>query len=75
MIKKKRTWQIICLLVVCLIILAFSPLVISKGKFRPELLGMPYTLWMGILISIILVGLTYWGTKVHPGNNKKPDPE
>lgn len=66
--NKKRIWQITCALVVLFTALAFSPLVIPKGKYQPELLGLPYTLWMGIAVTIILVGLTYIGTKVHPGD-------
>lgn len=66
--NKKLVWRITCALVVLFTILAFSPLVIPNGKFQPEFLGMPYTLWMGILVSLILVTLTYVGTKVHPGS-------
>ena len=65
--NKKLIWRLTCALVILAIIIAFSPLVIPNGKFQPELFGMPYTLWTGIGISIVLVVLTYVGTKVHPG--------
>jgi len=29
--------------------------------------GIPYTLWMGFLVSVLLVIVTWIGTKVHPG--------
>lgn len=50
-------------------ILTFTPLVIPTGIYQPKLIGMPYTLWMGILMSIIMVLLVLFGTLVHPGRN------
>jgi len=34
----------------------------------PDLFGVPYTLWVGILICIALVVLTIIGALVHPSN-------
>lgn len=70
--NKKLIWRITCALFVLVTILAFSPLVIPKGQFQPELFGVPYTLWTGILVTIALVSLTFVGTKVHPGEWDKP---
>jgi len=53
-----------------MVILIFTPLVIPVGKSDPFLLGMPYTLWMGILVSLILLGLTIIGSLVHPGRDE-----
>lgn len=64
---RKLIWYICCATVLILSILAFSPLVIPQGVSKPEFLGMPYTLWMGMLVSILLVVMTFIGTKVHPG--------
>lgn len=41
-----------------LISLTFSPLVIPERTMTPWLLGMPRTLWMGILLSLALLLLT-----------------
>ena len=49
----------------------FTSLVTPKGVYRPEFLGMPYTLWVGILEAFILVGITWIGTRVHPGKDDK----
>lgn len=66
--NKKLFWRLTCILVVLFTVIAFSPLVIPPGKFEPKLFGMPYTLWMGIGVSLILVVLTFVGTKFHPGD-------
>ena len=65
-----RTYWYLCIAVaVLLTIVTFTPLVIPAGEYRPTLLGMPYTLWMTVLITALYVVLTYIGTRVHPGRN------
>ena len=64
-----RAWKLCVALVVILSALTFTPLVIPLGQFQPELFGMPYTLWVSILLTVLLVLLTYIGTRVHPGRN------
>lgn len=59
------------ILVVLLILLAYSPLMLPAGIYKPMLMGLPYTLWTSILITISLVVLTYIGSKVHPGNDEE----
>lgn len=56
--NNKRIWQICVTAVILIIILTFSPLVIEPGKIQPFLFGLPYTLWMGILLTIALVLIT-----------------
>ena len=68
--KKKNLWPLVRILFLLLTILTFTPFVIPKGVFKPELLGMPYTLWMGILINLLMVALVWWGTRVHPGREE-----
>ncbi len=65
--NKETLWKICCGLVVIVAILTFTPIVTPAGQYKPTLMGMPYTLWVGILQAIILVSLTYLGTLVHPG--------
>jgi hypothetical protein len=60
-------WRICIALALLLTIITFTPLVIPVGVYRPTLLGMPYTLWMTILITILYVVLTFIGSRVHPG--------
>ena len=51
--------------VIILSILIFTPLVTPKNIFRPEVLGLPYTLWMGILVYILFVALILLGIMAH----------
>lgn len=63
--KNKLYWKITAAVAVLLIVLTFTPVVIAPGKITPTLFSMPYTLWMSILITLILVVLTYIGGRVH----------
>ena len=65
----RTPWRICVALVVLVSALTFTPLVIPAGVYRPELFGLPYTLWTSILVTVLLVLLTYVGTRVHPGRN------
>lgn len=40
-------------------IATFTPLVLPKNTSGPFLIGVPYTMWVGFLISIIFVVLAY----------------
>jgi len=66
---KNNTWKICCALVIIIAILTLTPLVLPEGKHKPELMGMPYTLWVGIAISVLLWLITYVAVLVHPGKN------
>ena len=63
--KSKRYW-IICFAALILVVITFTPLVIPYGVYKPEFLGLPYSLWVGILISIGLVVLTFIATRIYP---------
>ena len=45
----KRLWNFARIGVIILSILIFTPLVIPKNEYKPEFIGLPYTLWVGIL--------------------------
>lgn len=65
--KKRRTlWRVCYTSVVLVSAAAFTPLVIPSGVIEPELLGMPRTLWAGIVVTGLLVLLTYAATRVYP---------
>jgi hypothetical protein len=63
--KNKLHWRITVAAAVLLILITFTPLVIAPGKINPKLFSMPYTLWTTILITILLVILTYIGGRIH----------
>ena len=71
--KQKLLWKFCQLGVVALSIVTFTPLVIPENTFRPELFGLPYTLWVGMLLSICFTLLIFIGTAVHPGANKEEE--
>lgn len=55
------------ILVVLLIVVAYTPLMLPHGVYKPSVLGIPYSLWVSFVITVALVVLTYIGSKVHPG--------
>ncbi len=65
--RKKKYWKWCCLAAILLSIVAFTPLVIPAGVYKPMLFGIPYTLWTGFLVTVALVTITFIGTRVHPG--------
>lgn len=71
--RHKILWKYCQLGVVALSVLTFTPLVIPENTFRPELFGLPYTLWVGMLLSICFALLIFIGITVHPKANKKEE--
>ncbi|MFO7670310.1 MAG: hypothetical protein R6W31_11680 [Bacteroidales bacterium] len=69
--RKKRYWIICMILVVVLIVTAYTPLMIPHGVYKPMILGIPYSLWTSFLITVALVVITYIGGKVHPGSDEE----
>jgi flagellar biosynthesis protein FliR len=59
--SNKILWRCCVIAVVLIIAVTLSPLVTKAGKMEPFFLGMPYTLWLGMLMTIFLVVLTYLG--------------
>jgi uncharacterized membrane protein YdbT with pleckstrin-like domain len=64
-VKEHLPEIITILLAVFVVIISFTPVVIPKNIFNPQLMGLPYSLWVGILVTILLVFLTYIATRVH----------
>ena len=52
-------------MVLLISILVFTPLVMPMERYSPELFGLPYTLWVGIVVYFALVALISVGVKVH----------
>ena len=69
--KNRTYWRILRTTAILLCLLVFTPLVIPKGVHKPELIGIPYSLWTSFLITVALVVLTYLGTKVHRSNEEE----
>ena len=69
-----RLWLWSKILAVVLSLLTFTPLIIPAGQHRPFFLGTPYTLWSGLLLTALLVLLTWVGTRVHPAEDEPDNP-
>jgi hypothetical protein len=70
----RRAWNLCIACAVLLFLFAFSPIVLSPGNPEPSLLGLPRTLWLGLLAYIALVTVTFIGTRVHPDESDKQQP-
>ena len=57
--QKKILRYVLVGVALVLTVLTFTPVVLHPGKIDPKLLSMPYTLWTSILITVLLVLLTY----------------
>ncbi len=68
--NRSQLWTLCRIAVAVIVVLIFTPLVIPFQKADPFFLGMPYTLWMGLVVSFILLGLTIAGSWVHPGRDQ-----
>ena len=71
--EKIKYWRVCCALAIFFSLITFTPLIIPQNQIGPLLLGIPYSLWTSFLITVILVVLTYIGTRVHPGINHEEE--
>jgi len=68
--KKRRTSLLILdILAILLCIATFSPIVIPANKVSPFLLGIPFTMWMGFIVSILFVVLAYFVSIINKEEN------
>ncbi|PCJ95244.1 MAG: hypothetical protein COA50_08495 [Flavobacteriaceae bacterium] len=59
--KKRRVFltRLLDSLAILVFIATFTPLVIPQNESTPFLFGIPYTIWVGFLVSVFFVVLTY----------------
>lgn len=69
----RTIWRLCYAAVVGLSAITFTPLVLPLNTYQPMVLGVPYTLWTGIIVAVALVGLTYVAARVYPPNNDPQD--
>lgn len=68
--KKKTYWKwLLDAMAIIAFIATFSPLVIPQNESAPFLFGIPYTMWMGILVSIFFVLITYLASTLNKEND------
>jgi len=68
--NKPQLWNLCRIAVAVVTVIIFTPLVIPSGQSEPFLFGMPYTMWMGLVVTFILLALTVLGSFVHPGRDQ-----
>lgn len=69
----RKIWRICIAVVAVIVLITYTPAVIPSGTISPSFLGMPYSLWTGILLTILLVILTFIGSKVYPSQNEEEE--
>lgn len=69
--KLNRGWKICIAIFIILTIISFTPLVLPQGVYKPEILGIPYSLWISFLFTLAFVVLTFIGARFHPGDNEE----
>ena len=73
MSQDQKGWRVCIIIYLILTTISFTPLLIPQNQFKPELFGIPYTMWAGFIVTLALVVLTLIGMKVHPGDKEKED--
>ena len=69
--KQSNLIWILCIIgTVGLCALTYTPLVIPAGESAPRVLGLPRTLWAGMLVYIAISILIVIATRVHPEFNR-----
>ncbi len=67
---KSKIWNIIVLVVLILSVGSFLFLFVDN-KVEPRLGDIPFVFWTGLLVAILLVGLTYLGSVFFPHEENK----
>ncbi|HEY4655312.1 MAG TPA: hypothetical protein VIH22_12400 [Cyclobacteriaceae bacterium] len=62
-------WKVIVILSALVVVSSFS-LIFVPHVIDPKLFSFPYILWTGLLTTLLLVFLTYLGTKNFPYSDK-----
>ena len=70
----KKRLRVINLLAIALTVAVFTPLLIPKGVYTPMLFGLPYTLWLGVLVTIIFIILTWQAARAYTKLEEEEQP-
>ncbi len=69
----KKRLRVINILVLILAIAVFTPLLIPAGTYLPMLFGLPYTLWLGVLVTILFILLTWRAARAYTKMEKEEE--
>jgi hypothetical protein len=68
--QRKSIFRMLILAALILGCITFTPLVIPYGKYEPALFHFPYTLWTGLIVTLLFVLLTWIAIRIHPGKGE-----
>lgn len=72
--KQSNLIWILCIIgTVGLCVLTYTPLVIPAGQSAPRVLGLPRTLWAGMLVYAAIGVLIFIATRFHPEFHKNDE--
>jgi hypothetical protein len=63
--NSSTAWRLVVAAAILLVVLSFG-VFFRPGPAEPFLFSLPYVFWSSILITALLVVLTYLGTRVFP---------
>ena len=64
-VKKAGIWTVVVWIAALLtVMITFSPVILSPGRKDPSFLSLPFSLWGGMLTTIILVLLAYFSSRI-----------
>lgn len=67
--KSKLLLKVLDGLAILLCIATFSPLVIPPNETNPYIMGIPYTMWMSFVVSVLFVVLAYLVSIINNNEN------
>jgi len=62
--KKFKSIWLTDVIFIIMAIASFSSLLIPAGQINPKFMGIPYTVWVGVLFCILYVLLAYIASKL-----------
>lgn len=68
---KTTYWRILVGTVIVLALISFT-LIFKPGIIEPSFLSLPFVFWSGILLTTLLVVLTFIGSRIFPYKNEDP---
>lgn len=74
LIKRLKIWTATIWAFFVTALITFSPLIIPKGVSEPFILGLPRTIWAGLMVSVIFLIITAiaaWASKPEQKETEK----
>ena len=68
--NKKRIWRGCVIAVLAITVYTYFGLVPESSKIEPDFLGIPFVLWHSMVLTLLIVVLTYVGGKTLPENEE-----